>query len=133
MFYKYWLNYLIFIRNIYSKRWRGINVAATSLAQACLIIILLFIAVLLDFVFDLNGMMFLLSKGLPLGPMAIGLGFLLLLPTLLLNKLSIQNKSKTIRNALIEVQSLKKVYTVLFLVLTFILFLLTVLLVIAQS
>ena len=134
MLYKFWVYYYLFIKKVYKKRWKDMNSSIFALAFACLFIICLFSSVVLEFTFNFKGLMHLLNKGLPLGVIAIFLGFIVLFPMiLLLNKAVIKNKISIIRITLLKMKQINSLYTVAYLILCSILFLLTILIVILNS
>lgn len=69
---KYWISYKIFIRKLYVKRTRGRNIGSDLLSFMILLFNILSIFILLENIFDLNGIVFAsLNLNLPLAPLSM--------------------------------------------------------------
>ncbi len=134
MIYKYWLFYYLFIRNIYTRKWKDMSSSVISLAIACLVIIFLFIEVLLESIFNFNGFASFFSRGIPLAPVAMIIVFAVLLPIINnVSRKSIRNKSLLFRTAISRVNQISKYYTIIYLVLCFVLFVITILIILFNN
>lgn len=81
-----------------------------------------------------NGFLFLLELNLPLAPIAMLVGFIVLLPvSIMLNKSRIKHKRKIYREAIIKVENIKSFHTILYLILCSLLFLVMILLVVIKA
>lgn len=134
MVYKLWLLYFLFVKKFYRKRWKDINSSSFALAFGCLFIISLFIIILLEYILKFNGLLYLLDKGLPLGPIAIFLGFIIILPIILvMNKKVIINKRLFLRLLLLKTEKINRIYSLAFVFFCFFLFLSTIFIVIINN
>ena len=133
MLYKYWLFYYLFIRKVYKRRWKDMNLAVSSLGFACFLIIALFLEVTLEIIFGYPGFTNLISQGLPLAPIGMLLVFVLLLPFAGYLAKKQKLKSGIKRKAILQMAGISKYYTIFFLVLCCCLFVLTMILIIVKN
>ncbi|PLW92513.1 MAG: hypothetical protein C0592_10390 [Marinilabiliales bacterium] len=82
----FFIKYYIFIKKIYSKRWKGFESSAKALAFTGIFIPVLFLLFLIDYLFKLNLLMSIHSSGLPLAPIAFFASPIIFIPMFLLLK-----------------------------------------------
>lgn len=119
--YKLWETYYFFVKKAYTKRWKDMTSSVVALAITCIHIYLLLIFVIFDIVFKWDLMNSLFSKGLPLGPIAYVVSLFLF--TILFLLIKPTGSFKTKRQAVIHFRSIKRVYSIIYLVITCIAFL----------
>jgi len=130
--FKIWLYYYLFIKKGYNKRYKEMNSSIFALAFACLFVIFFFASVVLDNLLNINGFAYIFNSELPLGPIATILGFIIMLPIILLLNVrfkNIKNKRTIIKIALIKTRKISKWYKFGFMVFCLILFGLTLLMI----
>jgi hypothetical protein len=91
--YKLWIHYYIFIRNVYSNRWKEMGSSVFALAICALFIYLMFFVILTETIMGFNGLLQLFKKELPVGPIVTGISFTIIIGiTAILNRVRIDNK-----------------------------------------
>jgi len=119
--YKFWITYYLFVKKAYTKRWKDMTSSAVALAVACMYIHLLLIFVIIDIFLKWNVMNSLFSKDLPLGPIATIVSIFLF--TILFSLFKSSGSLRMRRQAVIRFRNFKRVYSIIYLVLTGIAFL----------
>jgi hypothetical protein len=115
--YKIWLCYFLFIKRIYKKRWDGVNSSVDALAIACLFIIVLLVLIVLEIILEFEGFLCLLEQDLPLAPIAMLIGFLILLPVFIIfRKQRLKDRRKIYREMIKKVANHRRIYSYLYLI-----------------
>jgi hypothetical protein len=134
MLFQYWMYYFLFIKKIYKKRHKRTNLAAFNLSVACISFILLFLFVSLEILLDFKGILYLSGQHIPLAPIGIFVGAILLIPIFLLfNMQSGEAKYKIFRKAIIKISYINIVLPVVYITICCLLFIIGLIMVVIHT
>ncbi len=122
---EFWIRYYIFIRRLYKNVDNRENVSSiiSSLAFIGIVIILFFFTTLFSYIYNYQGVTYILSKGLPLSIIAMAGSTILFLPIYYLYKnVSSKNKIKLFRRCLKNNDSRNILYPIIYVVIITVMF-----------
>lgn len=121
--YKLWVNYYAFIKSVYTKRWKDMNSSVFALAISSLFVYLMFLMIAIEIIFDIKGFLSLFQQGLPVGPIFMGVSFVILIMlAAILSKINIKNKFLIKRNTVAKFKNKSKFKVKLYLIICLIVF-----------
>jgi hypothetical protein len=121
--YKLWVYYYAFIKSVYTKRWKDMNSSVFALAVSSLFVYLMFLMIAVEIIFDIKGFLSLFQRGLPVGPIFMGVSFVLLfILAAILSKINIKNKFLIKRNTVAKFKNKSKFKVKLYLIICSIVF-----------
>jgi len=129
--YKYWIYYYLFIKRVYRKRWRDVNSSVWALAFGTLVVHTLFLITIIDYIAGANMVSRAVSGDAPLAPLGLALAYIII-PILLNFSRRNTNSYGVKRKAIITASMVSPWVPILFLAISSLLFILTIMLIIAQ-